>query len=57
MAKKINIAVGDVFAIPLPTGGCGVERLIHTSDRWRLAQFLSLTLDSSGAPSVNYRLR
>jgi len=51
MTKKIKIAVGDVFAIPLPSGGYGVGRLIHISDRWRLAQFFALRLDAPGLPA------
>jgi hypothetical protein len=48
--KKIKIAIGDVFAIPLPSGGYGVGRLIHISDRWRLAQFFALRLDAPELP-------
>ncbi|MGE8258399.1 MAG: Imm26 family immunity protein [Stenotrophomonas sp.] len=41
----ISAEVGDVFAVPLPKGGYGAGRLIHMSDRWRLAQFFDLKLD------------
>ncbi len=51
MKKKIKIAVGDVFAIPLSSGGYGVGRLIHISDRWRLAQFFALRLDAPELPA------
>jgi len=49
--KKIKIAVGDVFAIPLSSGGYGVGRLIYISDRWRLAQFFALRLDAPELPA------
>jgi hypothetical protein len=52
MAKKIKSAVGDVFAIPLPSGGYGVGRLIHISDRWRLAQYFALRLDAPELPAL-----
>ncbi|WP_312736862.1 Imm26 family immunity protein [Stenotrophomonas sp.] len=45
MPKKIKAEVGDVFAIPLPKGGYGVGRMIHVSERWRLAQFIDAQLD------------
>ncbi|MET4618019.1 hypothetical protein ABIA71_003622 [Stenotrophomonas sp. 2619] len=51
MKKKIKIAVGDVFAITLSSGGYGVGRLIHISDRWRLAQFFALRLDAPELPA------
>jgi len=46
MTIKSKVAVGEVFAIPLPSGGYGVGRLIHISDWWRLAQFFALRLDA-----------
>jgi len=48
MPKKFKVEVGDVFAVPLPKGGYGVGRIIHISDRWRLAQFFDLKLDEPG---------
>ena len=50
MTIKIKVAVGDVFSIPLPSGRYGVGRLIHISDRWRLAQFFALRLDAPELP-------
>ncbi|UEX19999.1 immunity 26/phosphotriesterase HocA family protein [Stenotrophomonas sp. SI-NJAU-1] len=49
MPKKFKVEVGDVFAVPLPKGGYGVGRIIHISDRWRLAQFIDLQL---GVPEM-----
>jgi len=46
MTIKSKVAVGEVFAIPLPSGGYEVGRLIHISDWWRLAQFFALRLDA-----------
>lgn len=46
MPKKIKAEVGDVFAVPLPKGGYGVGRMIHVSERWRLAQFIDAQLDA-----------
>jgi len=45
MPKKIKAEVGDVFAVPLPKGGYGLCRMIHVSERWRLAQFIDAQLD------------
>ena len=45
LPKKFKAEVGDVFAIPLPKGGYGVGRMIHISERWRLAQFICAHLD------------
>ena len=52
MTIKSKVAVGEVFAIPLPSGGYGVGRLIHISDRWRLAQFFALRLDAPELPAL-----
>jgi len=42
---KTDVAVGDVFAIPLVGGGFGVGRIVHIADRWRLAQFFRVRLN------------
>lgn len=52
MAKTIKIEVGDVFAVPLPRGGYGVGRLVHLSERWRLAEFFALRLESPSCPDL-----
>lgn len=37
--KKIKVEVGDVYAVPLPSGGFGFGRIIHLEDGYELAEY------------------